>query len=400
MPNHQEEAILEVKGLTLRRDDGTGSAIFSVSYCLSLSGPPKRGGGHDEATFVDQVSFFFFAFLRGGGGGLFVLPALLTLSYLTPTAFARPPAFLGCPLQNVNLTVHAGDVLILRGRSGSGKTSLLKCLAELNVYHAGRILLRGKTASELEVPTYRTRVLYVPQRPSMLPGTPRDFLDQVLSFAARRAERSEADKSKGDEARARCRQLANEWGLEPVMWQRDWATLSGGEAQRMALAIAAGIGRAEIVSPGGAGTFDWTSGGKKLIHLHPLPARPQSLRCLPGDGVSDLRRRTDKRARQRKHATSRAVVAGHVARWRQGESEGSAPWRGSSRLVSVERISREGGWGKGADARPPPPAFFSFARRRRPLLPCAPSLALSQPPCHAAAPAAKRHAPSARMDHA
>lgn len=31
------------------------------------------------------------------------------------------------------------------------------------------------------------------------------------------------------------------------MWGRDWATLSGGEAQRMALAIAVGIGKAEIV---------------------------------------------------------------------------------------------------------------------------------------------------------
>lgn len=32
-----------------------------------------------------------------------------------------------------------------------------------------------------------------------------------------------------------------------MLWTRDWATLSGGEGQRIALAIAVGIGGAEII---------------------------------------------------------------------------------------------------------------------------------------------------------
>jgi energy-coupling factor transporter ATP-binding protein EcfA2 len=31
------------------------------------------------------------------------------------------------------------------------------------------------------------------------------------------------------------------------MWGREWSTLSGGEGQRMALAIAIGLGGAEVV---------------------------------------------------------------------------------------------------------------------------------------------------------
>lgn len=31
------------------------------------------------------------------------------------------------------------------------------------------------------------------------------------------------------------------------MWQREWSTLSGGEGQRIALAIAVGVGGAEVV---------------------------------------------------------------------------------------------------------------------------------------------------------
>lgn len=41
--------------------------------------------------------------------------------------------------------------------------------------------------------------------------------------------------------------IAEEWGIERTMWARDWSTLSGGEGQRIALAIAIGLGGADVV---------------------------------------------------------------------------------------------------------------------------------------------------------
>jgi len=41
--------------------------------------------------------------------------------------------------------------------------------------------------------------------------------------------------------------IAEEWGIERTMWAREWSTLSGGEGQRVALAIAIGLGGAEVV---------------------------------------------------------------------------------------------------------------------------------------------------------
>ena len=41
--------------------------------------------------------------------------------------------------------------------------------------------------------------------------------------------------------------IAAEWGIERTYWMRDWSTLSGGEGQRIALAIAIGVGGAEVV---------------------------------------------------------------------------------------------------------------------------------------------------------
>ncbi len=41
--------------------------------------------------------------------------------------------------------------------------------------------------------------------------------------------------------------IAEDWGIEPALWMRDWSTLSGGEGQRMALAVALGAASAEIL---------------------------------------------------------------------------------------------------------------------------------------------------------
>lgn len=101
--------------------------------------------------------------------------------------------------------------------------------------------------------------MYVPQRPSLLPGTPRDFLSTVFTFSVRQPnstskkassafsntfgiKSAEPDVS-GHEALA----VAESWGIEQELWDRTWANLSGGEAQRIVLAIAVGLGSAEIL---------------------------------------------------------------------------------------------------------------------------------------------------------
>lgn len=105
------------------------------------------------------------------------------------------------------------------------------------------VLIRAKG-----IPTYRTRVLYLPQRPSLLPGTPRDFLDVILSFASRR----KSAKTKPDERFSainmeRPVEIAKAWGVDEELWDRDWSNLSGGEAQRVAMAVAVGLDAAEVL---------------------------------------------------------------------------------------------------------------------------------------------------------
>ena len=48
-------------------------------------------------------------------------------------------------LEDVNLQVNQGDVVVILGPSGSGKTTFLRCLNHLEKADSGRLTLAGKT---------------------------------------------------------------------------------------------------------------------------------------------------------------------------------------------------------------------------------------------------------------
>ena len=51
-------------------------------------------------------------------------------------------------LDNVSLTLDRGESLLIRGKSGCGKTTLLRCIALLEQIDRGQILFDGKVVSE------------------------------------------------------------------------------------------------------------------------------------------------------------------------------------------------------------------------------------------------------------
>ncbi|KAJ3562374.1 hypothetical protein NP233_g9617 [Leucocoprinus birnbaumii] len=154
----------------------------------------------------------------------------------------------GQPLfHDVSFSVGEGDIIVLQGKSGSGKTTMLKCIAHL-VLHTGNVLYRGSFPTiHTGIPAFRTRVLYVPQRPSLLPGTPRDFLHSVSELKSHTDYRNEkAEKGAPHKVLWRAKDIGGGWGVDDELWERDWSNLSGGEAQRIALAIALALDTAEL----------------------------------------------------------------------------------------------------------------------------------------------------------
>jgi ABC-2 type transport system ATP-binding protein len=92
-------------------------------------------------------------------------------------------------LEDITLTVRAGEIFGLLGLRGAGKTSLLKAVLRLIEPVAGTVRLFGEAHVR---PSARSRLAYLPERfqpPTHLSG--RDFVRLTLAFHGCRARRTQ-----------------------------------------------------------------------------------------------------------------------------------------------------------------------------------------------------------------
>jgi polar amino acid transport system ATP-binding protein len=134
-------------------------------------------------------------------------------------------------LDGVDLTVDAGDVLVVIGPSGSGKSTLLRCVNLLEPIDAGSVWFEGReiTGRGVDVSAVRQRIGIVFQQFNLFPHL--KVLDN-LTLAARRIR-----KMPKAEARAKAVDLLARVGLEEKARQYPHQ-LSGGQQQRVAIARA------------------------------------------------------------------------------------------------------------------------------------------------------------------
>lgn len=127
-------------------------------------------------------------------------------------------------VSGANIRVADGEILGLLGSSGSGKSTLLRAIAGLEPAAEGSVWIDG--ADVTQVPTHRRNVGMVFQRGELFPhrNVGRNIAYGLEVAGLGRAERA-----------ARVAQLLDLVGL-PGFADRDIATLSGGQAQRVALA--------------------------------------------------------------------------------------------------------------------------------------------------------------------
>ena len=83
--------------------------------------------------------------------------------------------------RDLGFTVPAGGALILTGRNGAGKSSLLRLLAGLLPPAAGRVLWQGADALA-DLPLHARRIAYVGHQDAIKPGL---TAAENLAFAAR-----------------------------------------------------------------------------------------------------------------------------------------------------------------------------------------------------------------------
>lgn len=138
-------------------------------------------------------------------------------------------------LQDVSLIIHGGEKLAIVGENGSGKTTLIKLLCRLYRPTQGRILLNGRDIWSYSQEKYGRLLSTVFQ----------DFSLFAFSLGANVAAGSNYNRQRVEEALAQAG-LQDKWkklpkGLDQALfsdYEEDGVTLSGGEAQKVAIARA------------------------------------------------------------------------------------------------------------------------------------------------------------------
>jgi peptide/nickel transport system ATP-binding protein len=155
------------------------------------------------------------------------MTALLTATAVTKSYRSR------LVLDDIGLTVHAGDRLGILGASGAGKSTLLRLLLAVEAPDRGEIRFRERPVRPGRPATlswFRRAVQLVPQDPF-------GSLSPRLTVAEIIAEPLVCLRVPGDHA-ARVRELLGAVDLDPALAGRRPAALSGGQRQRVAVARA------------------------------------------------------------------------------------------------------------------------------------------------------------------
>ena len=124
---------------------------------------------------------------------------------------------------HITTTLHQEERIALLGRSGQGKSTLLRALALLEAIDNGEIFFQGLASKNADSRVWRKNIVYVAQQSVMLPGTILENLMTVSKLHNRAFDEKFAQK------------LMHNVGLANIDLGKQATDMSGGEKQRVAL---------------------------------------------------------------------------------------------------------------------------------------------------------------------
>lgn len=132
-------------------------------------------------------------------------------------------------LSDFDLELGEGGKVLVYGKSGIGKSTLLKLLLGFVRPDEGSIYFEGRELDRRSVWEVRRRVAYVSQDLDIAEGKVEDFIEEVLLYKANQ----ELDLRDGALA-----ETMDVLELDRSILEKDMRDISGGEKQRVALVVA------------------------------------------------------------------------------------------------------------------------------------------------------------------
>jgi ABC-type iron transport system FetAB ATPase subunit len=137
-------------------------------------------------------------------------------------------------VERFSMSVAFGERVTLTGRSGSGKSTILRCILGFTVFDEGSISIEGTQVTGTSIWKLRERLAYVAQEPDLGAGRVREILERPFSYRANNHLRDN---------RSKIPELFERFMLPTDLMGKDITTLSGGEKQRVAIVSAALLNR-------------------------------------------------------------------------------------------------------------------------------------------------------------
>lgn len=122
-------------------------------------------------------------------------------------------------------SVNNGNVLVVRGPSGVGKSTLLRVLSRLQTYVKGEVWLKGESWLTVPGNHWRAQIHYFSQKPALFDGTVVENLARPFELGHMSGKKFEPQAAK---------RLMEQLLLPGDLWEQDARTLSGGETARLA----------------------------------------------------------------------------------------------------------------------------------------------------------------------
>lgn len=178
--------------------------------------------------------------------------------------------------ESISLSFQKGQVVAITGASGAGKTTVALALASLIRPTRGELRLDGVPAESFGLDSLRSKVLLIEQDPHVFAGTVRQNLEISGSTDPDAMESVLREVGLWEE-------FVHRGGLDCELSEAA-ANISGGQAQRLAIARGLLVGAEFLILDEPTSGLDWTNAQLLIELLHKLAKLGHGVLIITHDG--------------------------------------------------------------------------------------------------------------------